>query len=738
MEQRVKIFISYSHRDASLADEFYRVLKSWGHETWIDYKGISAGDSWTYEIDEALNWANVTIGIMTGNAVQSSNVKKEWQWTLVYGERLQKRLVLLKIDDCIAPHYFVDIDWIDFIHLGRENAIQRLQHELEQPIEKIARLTSASDTDPYRQYLQALYEELEAELNFLVLSAERIMDISAIDSPDKVQEAKRAEKPRMLQAFSRRIAKDEAPIDSFKAGYDAYNGRLLLLGEPGAGKTITVLTHARDAVLARLQDSKQPLPLLGRIATWNASKQTPLHEWLSDQLRLSAKTIKKEIKAGNCLLLLDGLDELSVSRVEGEEVYYPRERFLKQIPSNNKIVISCRLADYEELKEQIKLNGAIILHALSDEQIRDYLNATEATSQLWEALQKQPDLLNVARNPLILSLFAFTYRDNLSEELRVLKDLTKDELRDVVFEQYVMKRYDHESQPFELNGGKMPFTLEAVYNILGYVACKLVFSYSYSYMQQNSMFDHRDLEKAIDFLIDELSNNNKLAKLANRLNSYQYIFAFEFVRIHFIQFVDSSMSKYSWEKLLEMRFSENNEKVLAFVRFTSEAKYRFIHFLLRDYFAKKFATKHLRNFAAYTEEGILGESYSIGGFNPAQVLAQLQDYKVLDEMIAIVNDVTVHHIIRSQIAESLGKFNSTKAYMTLHQLLNSENERIRQKATMGLAMFPQHSDSQLFIDALSSSNPLLQGRALQALENLSTPEALQAVRKWKAENNIMD
>jgi hypothetical protein len=516
MEQRVKIFISYSHRDASLADEFYRVLKSWGHETWIDYKGISAGDSWTYEIDEALNWANVTIGIMTGNAVQSSNVKKEWQWTLVYGERLQKRLVLLKIDDCIAPHYFVDIDWIDFIHLGRENAIQRLQHELEQPIEKIARLTSASDTDPYRQYLQALYEELEAELNFLVLSAERIMDISAIDSPDKVQEAKRAEKPRMLQAFSRRIAKDEAPIDSFKAGYDAYNGRLLLLGEPGAGKTITVLTHARDAVLARLQDSKQPLPLLGRIATWNASGQIPLHEWLSGQLGLSAKTIKKEIKAGNCLLLLDGLDELGSKRIEkkedGQEIPYdPRKRFIEKIPVNNKVIISCRIADYEELSEHIKLNGAITLHSLSDEQIQKYLTASETTTQLWQALQKQPELLKVARNPLLLSLFAFTFRDNLSEELRSLKDLSNEKLRDVIFALYIKRTYEHEVEKYILRNESLPISFDELETGLGYLAIETYLKEQIRNIKQELSTGRQELQE-MGWQVPESTSNDTVDK----------------------------------------------------------------------------------------------------------------------------------------------------------------------------------------------------------------------------------
>jgi len=82
----MKIFLSYSHRDAALAENIYEALQSWGHDVWIDHNNIRLGDMWSNEIDKALQWADVTLGIMTNNAINSDNVLNEWHWTIVYEE----------------------------------------------------------------------------------------------------------------------------------------------------------------------------------------------------------------------------------------------------------------------------------------------------------------------------------------------------------------------------------------------------------------------------------------------------------------------------------------------------------------------------------------------------------------------------------------------------------------------------------------------------------------------------
>jgi hypothetical protein len=53
------------------------------------------------------------------------------------------------------------------------------------------------------------------------------------------------------------------------------------LGEPGAGKTTTLMAYARDAVSARLADPAQPLPIMANLFEWPSNDPPPLADWLA-------------------------------------------------------------------------------------------------------------------------------------------------------------------------------------------------------------------------------------------------------------------------------------------------------------------------------------------------------------------------------------------------------------------------------------------------------------------------
>ena len=109
---------------------------------------------------------------------------------------------------------------------------------------------------------------------------------------------------------------DRAIADDIQIGeiFDKMGQQLLILGEPGSGKTTTLLTLA-DALLARADaDMTLPTPVLFNLASW-AEKQPQLEEWLSEELntryQIPQKIAKQWINDDELLLLLDGLDEVS-------------------------------------------------------------------------------------------------------------------------------------------------------------------------------------------------------------------------------------------------------------------------------------------------------------------------------------------------------------------------------------------------------------------------------------------
>ncbi len=58
---------------------------------------------------------------------------------------------------------------------------------------------------------------------------------------------------------------------------------LLVLGEPGAGKTTMLLELARDLLSRAERDPIKPMPVIFSLSAWTEAKPS-LAEWLVDEL----------------------------------------------------------------------------------------------------------------------------------------------------------------------------------------------------------------------------------------------------------------------------------------------------------------------------------------------------------------------------------------------------------------------------------------------------------------------
>ncbi len=186
---------------------------------------------------------------------------------------------------------------------------------------------------------------------------------------------------------------------------------LLILGEPGSGKTITLLELARELIARAENNISLPVPLVLNLSTW-ANKKPSITDWVIDELisryKVSASFARTLMAKEQLLLLLDGLDEV---REEFQESCLQALNEFSQQYGGIEIAVTSRIADYKALSQKLKFQGALYLQPLTPEQIYQYLlSLGEEMEAVKAALQEDTTLRELATNPLMLNIMCLAYQ----------------------------------------------------------------------------------------------------------------------------------------------------------------------------------------------------------------------------------------------------------------------------------------------------------------------------------------
>lgn len=194
--------------------------------------------------------------------------------------------------------------------------------------------------------------------------------------------------------------------------FDEMQHRLLILGKPGSGKTTMLLTLA-DALLRRADDDPlHPTPVVFNLASW-VEQRNPLDVWLVSELNIrynvARKVAQRWVDNDELLPLLDGLDEVQ------EEHRNNCVNAINQYQQDHMVfvVVCCREAEYQGLTKPLKLQGAVLLCPLMPRQIDAYLDrAVPEVTALRSVIQRDPELYEMARSPLMLNVMTFACYDS--------------------------------------------------------------------------------------------------------------------------------------------------------------------------------------------------------------------------------------------------------------------------------------------------------------------------------------
>ena len=256
-------------------------------------------------------------------------------------------------------------------------------------------------------------------------------------------------------------------IDVFDENVCSAGKMLLILGQPGAGKTTSLLELTRELLKCAWKDKTHPIPVVFPLSTW-AETRLPLTKWMVAELirrrkrggiyYMDHKYAQAWVKRNKILPLLDGLDEVKPEhRAACARAINDFHEVHGQLP----LVVSSRTAEYQDLTgkhpvgvategndlefrvaDALELDVAIVVQPLTHKQVDDYLDELGPDGEsVRRALAEDPSLWELLDTPLMLWVVAKTYAGD--SDARPCPGGSREERRDRLFEAYVKRVLRH-------------------------------------------------------------------------------------------------------------------------------------------------------------------------------------------------------------------------------------------------------------------------------------------------------
>ena len=82
------VFISYRRKDTDFVRQLYDELNNRGISAWYDKENIEAADHWRTSIAEGIRDCKVFVLVLSPDAVESVNIRKEVDLAETHGKRI--------------------------------------------------------------------------------------------------------------------------------------------------------------------------------------------------------------------------------------------------------------------------------------------------------------------------------------------------------------------------------------------------------------------------------------------------------------------------------------------------------------------------------------------------------------------------------------------------------------------------------------------------------------------------
>ena len=249
--------------------------------------------------------------------------------------------------------------------------------------------------------------------------------------------------------------------------------RLVVLGEPGSGKTMLMVRLVLDLLARRTPGG--PVPFLASVASWNPAVQD-LRSWLGAQLVIDHPALASPpptgreeptqagalLAAGLILPVLDGLDEIP-EQVRGPAI----SRINDSLRPGEQLLVTCRTQQYRDavrpksgVEVTLRAAAAVELRPLTAHAVRSYLRddaAGPAARTRWDpvlpVLDTEAPAGQTLSTPLMVGLARAIYNPrpgDLAGTLRDPAELCSPALPDrravesLLFDAFIPAAYQHD------------------------------------------------------------------------------------------------------------------------------------------------------------------------------------------------------------------------------------------------------------------------------------------------------